>query len=171
MADDPKQELARVAEPAVTERRGDSRHPFVAAAELQELGSRTQWVARSSDLSRRGCYLDTINPLTLGTVMKLRLMKDGKTFEAQATVVRAQPGMGMHVMFTAAEPEQLWTLETWLGELKESQPAAERVEQSEQARPLKEQQPEVLNELIVALVRKGVLTEAEGKAMIRKLVG
>ncbi len=130
--------------------------------------------ARSSDLSRRGCYLDTINPLPLGTVVKLRLTKDGKTFEAQATVVRAQPGMGMHVMFTAVEPEQLWTLEEWLGEPRgQSQTELEASEQPERT-PAAEisygQQHEVLNELIVALMQKGVLTHSEGIAMLRKLV-
>lgn len=130
--------------------------------------------ARSSDLSRRGCYLDTINPLPLGTVVKLRLTKDGRTFEAQATVVRALPGMGMHVMFTAVEPEQLWTLETWLDELR-GQPQTERQapEQPEWAPAAEishEQQHHVLSDLITALVHKGVLTHSEGTAMLRKLV-
>jgi hypothetical protein len=167
-------------ETAVPERRSHLRYPFTAAAELEELHSGTKMAARSSDLSRGGCYLDTINPFPLGTVVKLRLTKERKTFEVQATVVYLQPGMGMHVMFTAAGPEQLWTLEKWLAELSgEVQPEVEAPEQREQpdqavpkerseARP-KGQQSEVLNDLIVALTRKGVLTHAEGKAMMRKL--
>ena len=35
---------------------------------------------------------------------------------------------------------------------------------------LREESNYVLNELIIALMRKGVLTEAEGKAMLKKLL-
>ena len=85
----------------------------------------------------------------------------------------SQVGMGMGLVFTAAEPEQLWILEKWLAELSgELPPESETREQDKQARAeesLKEEQQYVLNDLIIALMRKGVLSEPEGKAMLRKL--
>ncbi len=59
------------------------------------------------------------------------------------------------------------------GELSgELPPESETPEQDKQARAeesLKKEQQYVLNDLIIALMRKGVLSEPEGKAMLRKL--
>ena len=99
--------------------------------------------------------------------MKLRLR--------QAKVIYAQVGMGMGLFFTAAEPEQLWVLEKWLGELSGQLPrhrdAPEPEEQAGAEGSLKQEQLYVLNELIITLMRKGMLTEAEGTAMLRQLLG
>ncbi len=118
--------------------------------------------------------MDTTNPFPVGTVVRLRLTKEKRSFEAQAKVVYSQVSMGMGLMFTAAEPQQLWILEKWLGELSGALPAGpEAPEQEEQApakESLKEEEHYVLHELVIALMRKGVLTEVEGKAMLRKLL-
>jgi hypothetical protein len=80
-------------------------------------------------------------------------------------------------MFTSIEPEQRWTLEKWLSELR-GEPAAERENPIEPnvagtagtAKSRDSEQSYVLNELIVALMRKRVLTDAEGKALLQKLM-
>src|SRR3989442_8940030 len=173
MVDDPKKEPDSPVRPASIERRSLARHPLIVAAETLELQSGTVIKARASDLSREGCYLDTINPFPVGTVVKLRLTKQKESFEVQAKAVYSQVGMGMGLVFTAAEPEQLWILEKWLAELSgELPPESETREQDKQARAeesLKEEQQYVLNDLIIALMRKGELSEPEGKAMLRKL--
>ena len=43
-----------------------------------------------------------------------------ESFEARARVVYIQPGKGMGLMFTAVEPEQLGTLNTWIAESRET---------------------------------------------------
>src|SRR5450432_1170190 len=72
------------------ERRRDLRYPFTAAVEAVEPKSQTKLNARTSDISLGGCYVDTINPFPVSSVIKIRLIKDGVTFEADAKVVLSQ---------------------------------------------------------------------------------
>jgi len=71
-------------------------------------------------LSQQGCYVDTNNPLPLGTVTDVRITKGTQLFQARTRVVYSRAGKGMGLMFTALEPEQLRTLETWLAESRET---------------------------------------------------
>lgn len=73
--------------------------------------------ARVSELSLRGCYLDTLNPFPEGTHIRLVIFHGGVTFTVHATVIYPQPNMGMGVVFSAVEPEQLEVLMKWLSEL------------------------------------------------------
>ncbi len=157
------------------ESRDNPRYPFTAEAEVIELQSGTRIMGRMSDLAREGCYVDTINPFPLGAIVKVRLTQEKNFFEGQAKVVYAQVGMGMGLFFTSAKPEQLWVLEKWLGELSGQLPshpdAPEPEEQAGAEGSLEQEQLYVLNELIITLMRKGTLTEAEGTAMLRQLLG
>jgi hypothetical protein len=45
-----------------SERREVPRYPFVASAEQIDVNTGTQLSARVSELSLKGCYLDTLNP-------------------------------------------------------------------------------------------------------------
>jgi len=165
---------------APRERRAHPRYPFTAGAELIDVRSGTRLNARVSDLSRGGCYVDSISPFTVGTEVKLRITKDASSFSSQAKVVYAAVGMGMGLMFTAIEPEQRWMLEKWLAELRgepssEGETAEEPKDsavatQSGPAKSTNSEQSYVLNELIIALMRKRVLTDAEGKALLQKLL-
>jgi hypothetical protein len=105
---------------AGADRRSHPRYEFLAAAEVvaAESGSRVE--TRVRDLSQQGCYVDTNNALPLGTVTDVRITKDVQIFRAVARVVYSRTGKGMGLMFTAVEPEQLRTLETWLVESRET---------------------------------------------------
>lgn len=161
-------------EPSAQERRKDARYPFTAAADVTDLQSGARVVARSSDLGRGGCFIDTISPFPIGTGVRLRLTFEGTTFETRANVRYAQSGMGMGLAFLSVEPDQLWTLQKWLGALTGDLPPEMSASESEGPAALKppsDAEPRfVLNELIITLVRKRVLTEAEGKALLRKLM-
>jgi hypothetical protein len=132
--------------------------------------------ARTSDIGRGGCYVDTLNPFPVGATVKVRLTKDNQSFVAQGKVAYAAPGLGMGLMFTSADPEQLWTLQRWITELGRtslSEPEVRVPEPEVRGAPeknAKNEQYYVLNELIISLMRKGVLTDAEGKAMLEKLL-
>ena len=163
---------------APRERRAHPRYPFTAGAEVMDARSGARLNARVSDLSLGGCYVDSISPFTVGTEVKLRIIKDASSFSSQAKVVYAAVGMGL--MFTAIEPEQRWMLEKWLAELRgepssEGETAEEPKDsavatQSGPAKSANSEQSYVLNELIIALMRKRVLTDAEGKALLQKLL-
>ncbi len=47
--------------------RTSPRFTFIAEAEVAELGDGLRIVARISELSARGCYVDTVNPFPVGT--------------------------------------------------------------------------------------------------------
>jgi PilZ domain len=154
------------------ERRVHPRYSMSADAEIVESKSRTKMSARVSDLSRSGCYVEMMSPFPQGSQLKMRIMKNKTPFLAQATVAYATEGMGMGVKFKALEPEQIPILEKWLSELSgATQPDDESSEESlgTVAETSRNESSYVLNEVIIALMRKGILTDGEGKAMLHKL--
>src|SRR6267378_245654 len=102
------------------DRRIHPRYEFVAAVEVRVADSDARIETRVRDLSQQGCYADTNNPLPLGTVTDVRITKGAQLFEARTRVVYSRAGKGMGLMFTAIEPEQIRTLETWLAESRET---------------------------------------------------
>ncbi len=103
--------------PDVTvERRNAPRYPLVLAAEVVELPRGAQLIARTSDVSRTGCYIDTLNPIPQGSKILLRLTHDDEIFEATGRIVYVSYGLGMGVVFTEVTPEQQQRLERWPGE-------------------------------------------------------
>ena len=164
---------------ASRERRAHARYPFSAGVETVEMRSGARLHGRISDIGRGGCYVDSISPFAVGAELKVLIIKDANSFAAQARVVYSITGMGMGVMFTAIEPEQRWMLEKWLAELRGESSAELEVEgpkngevvlPSGTAKSANSEQTFVLNELIVALMRKRVLTDAEGRALLQKLL-
>jgi c-di-GMP-binding flagellar brake protein YcgR len=106
--------------PAGADRRTHPRYEFVAAVEVIAAESGARIETRVRDLSQQGCYVDTNNALPLGTVTDIRITKGAQVFEALARVVYSRATKGMGLAFTAIEPEQLRTLETWLAESRET---------------------------------------------------
>src|SRR5216684_3419122 len=106
--------------PAGADRRIHPRYEFIAAVEVVAAESGARMETRVRDLSQQGCYVDTNSPLPLGTVTDVRITKGAQLFEAQSRVVYSRASKGMGLVFTAIEPEQLRTLETWLVESRET---------------------------------------------------
>jgi hypothetical protein len=163
---------------ASVERRKHPRYSFTAAADVVEVRSGARIQGRISDLARGGCYVDAMSPFGVGSEVKIRIAVESRTFAATARVVFAAPGMGMGLMFTAIEPEQLPVLNKWLAELSgevRPEPLIAREQTlSEKApadqAPPSQQQNYILNELIIALIRKNILSDVEGKALLQKLL-
>jgi hypothetical protein len=101
------------------DRRTHPRYAFTAAVEVVAREPGTGLKTRVRDLSQQGCYVDTDNPFALGAVTEVRITKGVESFAARARVVYNQPGKGMGLMFTAVEPKQLGTLNTWIAESRE----------------------------------------------------
>jgi hypothetical protein len=96
------------------------RYPFYASAEIEEQKTQTRLTTRTSELSRYGCYLDMLNPLPLGTAVKIEILYNEQTFDALGRVIYSQPNMGMGVAFDDMETPQEQTLANWLSHLRES---------------------------------------------------
>ena len=105
---------------AGADRRTHPRYEFTAAVEVIAAESGARMETRVRDLSQQGCYVDTNNPLPLGTVTDVRITKGAQLFEARARVVYSRVGKGMGLVFTTIEPGQSGTLETWLVESRET---------------------------------------------------
>jgi hypothetical protein len=97
-------------------RRGP-RYPFFASADITETSSETRLAARTSEISRHGCYLDMMNPLPVKTAVQIAILYHDQSFRANGSVVYSQPNMGIGVSFDQIEPDQLVILEKWLAEL------------------------------------------------------
>ncbi len=106
--------------PTAADRRTRPRYTFAALAEVLATDSGERTTARVRDLSEQGCYLDTESPFPLGTAATVRITRGEKFFEASARVVYNQPGKGMGLMFTGAEPECFLTLNMWIAESRET---------------------------------------------------
>jgi len=106
--------------PTGADRRTHPRYEFTAAVEVIAPDSGARIETRVRDLSQQGCYVDTNNPLPLGTITDVRIKKSAQLFEAPARVVYSRAGSGMGLVFTAIEPEQRAILETWLAESRET---------------------------------------------------
>lgn len=117
---EPGAPLARPTPQTAADRRANPRYAFHATAEVASIDSGAKSKARVRDLSQQGCYLDTDNPLPLGTTAQVRMTKGAKSLEVQGRVVYNQPGKGMGLMFTAVRPEHGGTLDAWINESRET---------------------------------------------------
>jgi PilZ domain len=78
-------------------------------------GTRIQ--ARTSDLSRQGCYVDTLNPLPVGSMVRLQIHRSDKLLDAIAHVSSRHAGSGMGLVFSELTSSQKALLGMWLTEL------------------------------------------------------
>jgi hypothetical protein len=101
-----------------SENRRSPRFAFYASAEITELQTQTRLTARTSELSRHGCYMDIVNPLPIGTTVMIKLLHNEQTFDATGRVIYSQPNMGMGVAFDEIEADQVVTLEKWLSDFR-----------------------------------------------------
>ncbi len=159
------------------ERRTSPRYAFTATCDATEPKSGAKIVGRTSDLGRGGCYIDTIGPFPPGTNLVVRINRDNQTLRMAGKVIFAQPGMGMGLAFSENPADQKAILDQWIAELS-GEPVAQPVTDSGASagsRPATAPGAEnssfyVVNELILLLLQKGVLTEQEGKALLQKLL-
>jgi PilZ domain-containing protein len=100
-----------------SERRRAPRYPFIADAEVTEIASDTKLNAKTSDLSIGGAFLDMLNPSPVGTEIQVRISHASTTFTALGRVVFVFPNMGMGVVFTSIEDNQLGVLQEWFSKL------------------------------------------------------
>jgi hypothetical protein len=155
-----------------TENRKQARFPFTAAAEVYEIRSQTRVKGRCSDLGAGGCYVDTLIPFAVGAVVKVRIVRDTREFEASAVVAYAHVSMGMGLAFTEIKREHQDGLRSWIAELSGEQPSEAAVSTAEPETGTIETDANmrlVLNELIYLLVRKKIITEDEGTGLLRQM--
>ena len=107
-------------------KRSNPRFLFSADAEVT-LTDGSTLAAQVFELSSRGCYIDTIKALPVGTTLSLRICHGMTDCEIPAKIIYMQPGFGMGVYgmgvaFEAVAEQQSQTIESWVRELAQRQP-------------------------------------------------
>ena len=96
-------------------RRSADRVSLILVAEVTEVDSGARLSARTSDVSRTGCYIDTLNPTPSGTVVSVKLTHQGEELEVLARIVYVSPHLGMGVRFDESiTAPQLAILDRWI---------------------------------------------------------
>jgi hypothetical protein len=120
-----------------------------------------------NDISRIGCYIETVSPLPLGTEVRLRLTITGILLDIGARVVWTTPQIGMGMYFMVATPEEEKNLAQILDKvtapgLAAAAQQAERPQAgSATVRITREAAPEILARIIARVNEKGALTRQE----------
>jgi hypothetical protein len=115
--------VSNVTSGLMADRRSSPRYPLVVLANVTLAESGVSLNARTSDVSRGGCYIDTLQPLEKGSNVLVRLTQKGEIFEARGTIVYVSPGLGMGVQFHEPVPAlQLAILDRWLASLAAASP-------------------------------------------------
>lgn len=99
------------------EKREVPRFTFIATVVLTELASDLHIPGRISEISRKGCYVDVLTTLPVGTKVRIDVSRDQGTFTAPAQIIYVQEGIGMGIGFLDVAEPQLKILDSWLAEL------------------------------------------------------
>ena len=110
-----------MAEVPYAQKRAHPRFLFVADAEIS-LCDGTSIPSELDELSARGCYLGTLEPIPIGTEFRLRISKGTRACELEGKVIYEHPGntlgiCGMGVLFGNMATEQRSVIDAWLHEL------------------------------------------------------
>jgi PilZ domain len=104
---------------SIQDKRSDARVAIIAAVEVIDIASGTRLSSRTSDISRSGCYIDTLNPTPVKAAVRVRLSHAGEELEVAGRIVYVSPGLGMGVRFDEnLSPAQLACLDRWLSGAK-----------------------------------------------------
>lgn len=99
--------------PPPPERRADSRLKLRVPVELSVENNPAPFRCATSDLSLYGCYIETIFPFPVGTILELKLQIDG-TLLVVADVVTSDPQVGNGIRFSKMLPEDVEELRGFL---------------------------------------------------------
>ena len=101
------------------DKRNSPRVAIIAVVDVTEVATGTRLSARTSDVSRTGCYIDTLNPMETETVVKVSLKHQGEELELPGRIVYVSPRLGMGVRFDEdLLPQQFAVLDRWLASAK-----------------------------------------------------
>jgi hypothetical protein len=59
----------------------------------------------ATDISGNGCYVETVMPLSIATVLRVEFWIEQERISATATVRTRDPGVGMGIEFTGLPPD------------------------------------------------------------------
>jgi hypothetical protein len=103
---------------AQDERRAHPRHSVPVQLELRQEGSDVPMRLTTSDLSRNGCYVEMITPLSVGIRVQATLWLDQQRIRVLGCVVTRHPQFGNGIMFLVFEDDGQQILRTFLERIR-----------------------------------------------------
>jgi hypothetical protein len=105
--------------PVVTpdNRRRFQRHKISFPLEFRDERVNTPMRVNATDISGNGCYVETVMPLPVGTVLRVDFWIDQERVSATATVRTRDPGVGMGVELTGATEDTKQRFQAYLDTL------------------------------------------------------
>jgi len=95
------------------------RYPFNATIELTHLESGVEVRGQTNDLSLFGCCVNALNPMAVGSSVRIRISHLSRIFTALGRVVHAGEKGKMGVYFTSIEQTNQLILEKWVDETRQ----------------------------------------------------
>jgi hypothetical protein len=113
------QEAAGSAAPAAsTNKRRFLRHKLGFSLELRdERSGSTHMQTSATDIGGRGCYVETIMPLALGTPLHISFWIESEKITTSGIVRASDPGVGMGIEFTGLSSDQQEQLQRHLDQM------------------------------------------------------
>ena len=99
---------------APSQRRRFPRHKISFPLELRDERVNTPMRINSTDVSGNGCYVETILPLPVGTVLRVDFYLQSEHITISAVVRTCDPGVGNGIEFTGLPPDGKQHLQTYL---------------------------------------------------------
>lgn len=155
------------------DRRQHTRHALSATAVVVDVASGSRLPTRAADLNKGGCYLDLLNPLPVGSKVRVHINWDGTELICAAVVRDSHPGMGMGVAFTDLDETHRALINSWierLGSPADASPSVSASSGSAKPAPPADQSDALAVRLIELLHKKGVLSSNEASSLLRTRV-
>jgi hypothetical protein len=99
---------------AASNRRRWHRHKISLPLELRDERVNAPTRINATDVSGNGCYIETMLPLPLGTVLRLDFWLDSEHINISAVVRTCDPGVGNGIEFTGMPPEAKDRMQSYL---------------------------------------------------------
>ena len=158
-------QISAMSSTAPNERRCATRSAFIAPVEMVEMRTGSRIRARTSDLSPHGCYVDTLNPLPVGSAVRMQIQRAGVTLDVLANVSSRHAGSGMGLVFGEVTESQRGILESWLSELGYASRGL-LDNPFPTANPAASLGHDCSRRLVQVLLRKGVLNQSEAREIL-----
>ena len=95
-------------------RRRFERHKIFFNMEMSDERVNTPIRVRATDISANGCYVETMLPLTAGTILRVEFWLDTQKMSTSGIVRTKDPGVGMGIEFTGLTPSAQDKFQTFL---------------------------------------------------------
>jgi hypothetical protein len=96
------------------QKRSVPRYPFAARVTVLEPISGLEFAGRTSDISLRGCFVESVDQFPLNSIVQVRIEAASEAFETWGRVAHVHRALGTGVSFLQTTPDQQLILQTWV---------------------------------------------------------